>query len=240
MEKNTPEPTALSIDAIHYRLMEIIQDYPVGKVLDFPAGTGRLSGWLKEKGHDVTACDIKIHQYSAVKNMVGDLNNKFPFRDNTFDYAFCIEGPEHAENLYHTFREFFRVLKPNGKFILSIPNYSNIECRLKQLWYGVLEPINTGEDFLKLKDTTGHCHVNRPPYALLRMALEAAQFSIVKTTFDKKKKKQILFYPLYLIIKIVTLIKGEQGEKKYWLKSANHRNVLMGGNTLILICKKLV
>jgi SAM-dependent methyltransferase len=167
------------------------------------------------------------------------LNDQFPFEDGIFDYAFCIEGPEHAENLYHIFREFYRVLKPNCHLILSIPNYSNIECRFKQFWYGVLEPINTKEDFERLEGRKVCCHVNRPPYALLRMALEAAKFSIVETTFDQEKKSQKYLYPLYLLIKLVTFIKGEKGDKKYWHRSANQKNVLMGGNTLILVCQKL-
>jgi len=57
----------------------------------------------------------------------------------------------------------------------------------------VLEPISTKEDFERLEDITGHCDVNRPPYALLRMALEAAKFSIVETTFDKEKKVKDIF-----------------------------------------------
>ena len=188
---NVPELKAMSIDAIHYKIMDIMKKYPVGKALDFPSGWGRLSYWLKEKGYDVTSCDIQGHPDSPVEHVFGDLNVRFPFENEIFDYAFCIDGPEHAENLYHTFREFNRVLKPNAYLILSIPNYSNIENRFKQFLYGVLEPINTREDFEVLKDTTGHCHVNRPPYALLRMALEAAKFSIVKTTYDQKKKNQI-------------------------------------------------
>lgn len=240
-QQEIDEPHADSIDEIHYKVMELIKDYRCGKALDFPSGHGRLSYWLLEKGHDVISCDIAIEKNSnsPIKHTFANLNDKFPFDDNIFDYAFCIDGPEHAENLYHTFREFYRVLKPNGLFIASIPNHSNIESRFKYLWYGVLEPITTKDDFVNhSKDGTGCFHINRPSYALLRMALEAAKFSIIETTYDKKKKGQKFFYPLYLMIKLITKLKGEKGARKYWLKSSNHRNVLMGGNTIILICKK--
>lgn len=231
---------ANSIDEIHYKVMALIKDYPIGKVLDFPSGFGRLSYWLREKGHEVTSCDIAIEEYSEspIKHKLANLNDYFPFDDNKFDYAFCVDGPEHAENLYHTFREFYRVLKPKGLFVVSIPNYSNIESRLKQFWYGVLEPITTKEDFSTSQYGTGHFHINRPTFALLRMSLEAAKFSIIRILYDKEKNNQKYFYPFYLMIRLVTKIKGEKGDKKYWLKSANSRNVLMGGNTLILICKK--
>jgi hypothetical protein len=38
MNQNFPEPKAWSIDAIHYKIIEIMKKYPVGKVLDFPSG----------------------------------------------------------------------------------------------------------------------------------------------------------------------------------------------------------
>jgi ubiquinone/menaquinone biosynthesis C-methylase UbiE len=237
--KEPMELKANSIDAIHYKIMEMMHDRPPGKVLDFPSGWGRLSYWLKEKGFNVVSCDIQAYPDSPICHVWGDLNSTFPFDNQTFDYAFCIDGPEHAENLYHVFREFYRILKPNGQLILSIPNYSNIESRVKQFFYGVLEPIHHREDFAKLEGTTtGHLHVNRPPYALLRMAIEAAKFDIVQTTFDKEKRLQKYLYPLYWLIKLVTVVKGEKGDKKYGLRSSNQKNVLMGGNTLILICKK--
>jgi SAM-dependent methyltransferase len=234
------ELQANSINEIHYKVMEIIKDYPKGKALDFPSGYGRLSCWLQKKGHHVISCDISPESYKndIIHHSQADMNKEFPFDNNTFDYAFCIEGPEHSENLYHTFREFFRVLKPNGTFISSIPNYSNIESRFKQFLYGVLEPVATKEDFEKAAKGTGCFHINRPSYAMLKMALEAAGFKVSGVFYDKGKTCQIFFYPLYLLIKLVTLLKGKRGNKKYWLKDSNSRNVLMGGNTLIVVSKK--
>lgn len=240
MATSQAELQANSLDVIHYKIMALINNLPPGKALDFPSGFGRLSYWLREKGYEVTSCDIGTEEYkkSPIKHVRANLNGEFPFVDNLFDYAFCIDGPEHAENLYHAFREFYRVLKPNGLLFVSIPNFSSLESRLKQLLYGVLEPVVTKDQFKQSKYGTGFFHINRPPYAMLRMALEAAQFAIIETTYDKEKKAQKFLYPLYLIIKLITLLKGRKGDKKYWLKSSNQKNVLMGGNTLILVCKK--
>ncbi|KAF0154043.1 MAG: type 11 methyltransferase [Syntrophaceae bacterium] len=131
MNQNNTNLIANSIDAIHHKIMVIMEKYPIGKVLDFPSGWGRLSYWLKERGFDVVSCDIQDYPDSPIKHVFGDLNKIFPFDDHTFDYAFCIDGPEHSENLYHIFREFYRVLKPNGHLILSIPNYSNLDEPVK-------------------------------------------------------------------------------------------------------------
>jgi len=231
---------ANSIDEIHYKIMEIVNDFPSGQVLDFPSGFGRLSYWLQQKGHHVVACDIAPDSYqnSPVTHTQADLNKEFPFEDETFDYAFCIDGPEHSENLYHTFREFFRVLKSYGTFIISMPNHSNIESRFKHLLYGVCEPVTSKKEFNKSSVGTGHFHINRPSYALLRMALEAAAFNIIDVTYDKEKTNQKFFTPIYVLIKLITKIAGDKGNQKYWLKDANSKNVLMGGNTIIVISRK--
>ncbi len=118
------EVHANSIDAIHYKILEVIKDFPIGTVLDFPSGHGRLSHWLSNRGYNVTSCDIAVEDYtdSPVQHVYADLNKEFPFEDNKFDYCFCVDGPEHSENLYHVFREFYRVIKQGGLFIVSMPN----------------------------------------------------------------------------------------------------------------------
>lgn len=70
------------------------------------------------------------------------------------------------------------------------------------------------------------------------MALEAAGFSVKSVTFDAEKKGQKLLMPLYYLIKLITLVKGDKGQEKYWLKDNNHRNVCMGGNSIIMISQK--
>lgn len=110
-----------SLEEIHYKIVAAMKQLPRGKVLDFPAGTGRLSWMLYNEGFQVEASDIDTKGFLNPEIPIsrGDLDGRFPFDDGTFDYACCIEGPEHVENLYHTFREFSRVLKMNGLFTMS-------------------------------------------------------------------------------------------------------------------------
>jgi len=234
------EPQAISRDAIHRTLMRLTSDLPPGKVLDFPSGHGRLTFWLRQHGHDVTACDINAGVYpdSGIGIKPADLNKEFPFQDDCFDYAFCVEGPEHAENLYHTFREFHRVLRAGGTLILSLPSFSNLESRLHYLLHGVMEPVITGQQLLARGGATGAYHINRPSYAMLRMALEFAGFRITKVTYDRAKPRQMLLLPLYGIIKALTAMRGQKGQTKFWLRDSNSWNVLLGGNTQIVFCEK--
>jgi len=226
-----------SLEEIHPKIVEIMKKMPKGKVLDFPAGTGKLSWMLYNEGFDVTAADIIIEGFlnPEIPIFKADLDGKMPFADCSFDYAFCIEGPEHVENIYHTFREFSRVLKKGGLFTMSYPNYSNIESRMRNIFYGILEPVEPYND----KDQKNNGHISRPPYALLKMALNHAGLEIETITSEKKKYNQLLLLPISLIIFLVTKIKGEGGKRKYWLDESNSWKVLMGGNSLIISARKI-
>ncbi|MFA6322979.1 MAG: methyltransferase domain-containing protein [Candidatus Buchananbacteria bacterium] len=97
-------------------------------VLDAGAGTGNLSVKLVEKGAKVTALDsiqegldmIKIKN-SDIKIVKNDLSEPLPFSDNYFDkivlnnVAYTL-SPERRKLI---FDEFFRILKPKGKIVVS-------------------------------------------------------------------------------------------------------------------------
>jgi len=226
-----------SLKEIHFKILEVMKNRKRGKVLDFPAGTGRLSWMLHNEGFPVTAADIDTSCFNnpEISIFKGDMDRKFPFDNESFDYAFCIDGPEHAENMYHTFREFSRVLKTDGLFTMSYPNYSNIESRLRNIFYGVLEPV---EPYME-KDAKNNKHINRPCFALLKMALQYAGLEIETITSEKIKYNQLFLAPVALIISIFTMIKGEKGRKKYWLNESNAWKILMGGNGLIITARKI-
>ena len=214
-----PIATSDQFNKTHFKLAEKMKNKSKGKVLDFPAGTGRLSWILHNKGFDVTAADIFIDRFHnpEIPIFKADMDSRFPFDDGSFDYAFCIDGPGHAENIYHSFLEFSRVLKKGSLFTLSCINYSNIESRLRNVFYGVLEPVEPYAE----KERKYNGHINRPPYALLKMALQYAGLEIETIHSDKILYKQLLLVPVALIISIFTLIKGEKGKKKYWLDESN-------------------
>ena len=226
-----------SLEEIHPKIVEMMKKMPKGKVLDFPAGKGRLSWMLYNEGFDLTGADIDIDLFRnpEIPIVKADMDGRFPFDDGSFDYAFCIDGPEHMENMYHSFREFSRVLKKGGLFTMSYPNYSNIESRLRNIFYGVLEPVEPYVEGM----SKNNGHINRPVYALLKMALQYAGLEIETIQSEKIKYNQLLLAPVALIISIFTLIKGEKGKKKYWLNETNSWKILMGGNGLIISARKV-
>lgn len=242
--ENTPRQgrkfDVASYEEEHFKAIEFIDNLKPGRMLDLPSGSGRLSWLLSEKGHDVVAGDIKPHIFKnpEIPIVQMDLQGDFPFKDNTFEGVFCIEGPEHIENMYHAFREFARVLKPDGRIIVSLPNYSNIEARLRVLFYGIVEPVtsrgNLESGSIESRELP---HVNRPLYPILKMALDFAGFSVEKMETVNPKKRQFILFPFYLAIALFTMIKGEKGDKKYWLRDSNSFDILMGGNALMVMAK---
>lgn len=188
---------------IHPIVATMVCEYPIGTVLDFPAGAGGLAWRLHNNGFEVTSADKVVNNFLNPELPVieADLNGRFPFPDDSFDYACFIEGPEHVENVYHCFREFFRVLKPGGALFLSIPNYSNLQNRLKDLIYGASEPVVDWETLQREYDENNRymIHINRLHYPMVRMALEFAGFHVCALRKDKTKRKQQLLWRLFVI-----------------------------------------
>jgi SAM-dependent methyltransferase len=192
------EPTPLARREIHEKILEIIGKEQRGRVLDVPAGTGALSLKLKEMGFDVYCCDINEDHFE-IKGLPfkkGDMNKRFPYDGESFDYIVCLEGIEHTENPFNAIREFGRLLRTEGKLILSFPNYLNIEKRIKFLITGSLtRPTNplpfVGGSTLDL----AMLHLSPITYTTLKFFLrfKDSLFWILKS-IEKRKNKS--FYIL--------------------------------------------
>ena len=104
-------------------------------VVDLPAGTGITSKTLKDTGAQVSAFDLfpEFFKTNGLSCSYADIMDKIPLENNKADWIICQEGIEHFENQFQALKEFNRVLKPNGKLIVTTPNYSNLRSKFSYL-----------------------------------------------------------------------------------------------------------
>ncbi|OGP94744.1 MAG: hypothetical protein A2157_05615 [Deltaproteobacteria bacterium RBG_16_47_11] len=231
----------LSRDEIHDKVIEMIENEPRGKALDVPAGTGILADRLRKIGFDVSCCDIDVSYFSApdLSLDVGDLNQSLPYSSTSFDLITCIEGVEHLENPFNAVREFYRLLKPGGKVILSLPNYLNIERRLRFLITGLFSKIPSPK---KLgRDRFEHLwmlHLTPLTFPILKLMMEHSGFKILRIDKDKEKKRMKWLLPIVWVIRGYCFFWSKEKKEDYHLKDTLSYPLIMGGNTLIMVGEK--
>jgi SAM-dependent methyltransferase len=61
--------------------------------------------------------------FKRFDNLTAQMDATFlGFKDNIFDKILCFETLEHCDSPFHVLKEFKRVLKSNGKILVSLPN----------------------------------------------------------------------------------------------------------------------
>lgn len=108
---------------------------PGAHVLEFGAGTGSLIRLLRESGFDgsITGADILPRPElpgPAIPWIEGDLNEPLPAADASFDAIISTEVIEHLENPRAVFREFRRLLRPDGALLVTTPNQESLRSLL--------------------------------------------------------------------------------------------------------------
>ncbi|MBL8822090.1 MAG: class I SAM-dependent methyltransferase [Planctomycetia bacterium] len=97
-------------------------------ILDLGCGTGRHAIWLAQAGACVTAVDFSEGMLAEARKKTGaekihfivhDVHQKLPLEDAIIDLIISGLVLEHVCNLPEFFAEVCRVLKPDGRAILS-------------------------------------------------------------------------------------------------------------------------
>lgn len=225
-------------------LEEAGQAKPGARALDMPAGAGRLSDALRNLGYDVTSADINDERPDFV---AADLNQRLPFDDETFDLVTCLEGIEHT--LYPTMliQELARILKPDGKLIITTPNILNIFSRLQFFLSGTFYLFHPAVTRIAPPQASlDRGHISPVSYHVLRYHTECHGLKFENLRTDRyKKKAMFIFVPL---IKLIGVIFGPSHFKDHPLRpdtQANRRamkdtyslNILMG-RTLVFVARK--
>ena len=98
------------------------------RVLDAGCGEGVLVSEYANR-LEITGVDAN---YSSDRVTEGSVT-ALPFGDATFDRALCLDVLEHLsfEDQPRAFAELYRVLRPSGELLVSVPNLAHLQSRVQ-------------------------------------------------------------------------------------------------------------
>jgi SAM-dependent methyltransferase len=123
------------------------------KVLDAACGPGLYTEELLRRGADVTALDVSERMVALTRQRVGtratvmvaDLNLALPFPDQSFDLIVAPLVIHYLSDRAATFREFFRVLRPGGRAVVSTQHPTTDWLRKGGSYFEIREETDTWE-----------------------------------------------------------------------------------------------
>lgn len=225
---------------IHEVVLNWFSTQKRGRVLDVPAGYGHLSISLKDMGFDVVCGEIQpeIFRAKGLECAYVDLNKGIEAADSSFDYVCCVEGLEHTTDPYRAVAELSRVLKPGGVGVFSIPNYCNIESRLRYLFRGYLARPKTMHDYRQKASKLVDFHNCPLTITLVDFIFSINGLKIDRIMRDRVKRKQCLLIPLVAVIRLAAKLSSARAKKRDRYDLTLRNEVILGGNSLIFITRK--
>jgi SAM-dependent methyltransferase len=230
--------------AVFTRVITLTRSRPGCSVLEAPCGEGMLSLALQEKGINLSAVDIDesagTHLGAAFQKT--DLNTKLPFPDRTFDIVVSVEGIEHLENPHSFLRELNRVLKDDGRLILTTPNIVSLRSRVRFLGSGFFH-----RDSMPLNETKRHGlhHIGLRSFPQLRYDLHTLGFHIDEVAATHTKPVSYLyamFIPWMFLYTLIAFRKEKdriQKKRNREILRTLYSGALMFGENLLLVARKV-
>ena len=185
---------------------------PSGRILEVGVTPGHMTAVLPLMGYDMYGididperCDEKLVEIGKIKKCDIESEN-IPFEDNAFDVVLLCEVLEHLRmNPLVMIREIKRVLKPLGMLIMTTPNRTKLESRIKMLFgdsdiespYGVFERV----------EKHGHAgHIRLYTFTEIDEMLSKEGLTDNKVVYFDYKKKVFAGRDQYGIYRKLTLI----------------------------------
>lgn len=222
-------------------------------VIDLPAGEGLTSKWLYEAGAKVYPFDLfpQFFKFNQLQCQACDLSEKIPLQDSFADVIISQEGIEHIPNQLNAFAEFSRVLKMNGRLILTSPNGSSLTSKISRLLnesekYGRILPANLVDSIWfnsEQSDKMYFGHLFIPTVTELRVFARIMGLDLQKIYFSELKISNlfwfILLYPFILIFQLKNYLRNSRKNpgaaaeyKKVFLLSI-HPAALLDGSLVL-------
>jgi SAM-dependent methyltransferase len=137
-------------------------------ILEVASGSGGPALYLAKKyqcritGMDINEEGIKTANQSVAsanipnaKFQLGNVNERLPFADETFDAVMCMDSANHFPDRLAVLREWYRVLKPGRRILFTDPvvitgPVSNEELAARSnIGFFVFMPLETTQNFIR-------------------------------------------------------------------------------------------
>ena len=159
------------------------------RVLDLGCGTGVISRdlaeWANPVSLDMSELALAFSKKRGLKELVQARGEHLPVRTDSIDAILALDIFEHIEDDRAAFREAYRVLKPGGVLVLSVPAF-------KALW---------GPHDIALM------HFRRYTRPLMRSRLKQVGFAIKQLSYSV-----FFLFPVVVAVRIIE--KRRTGEAK--------------------------
>lgn len=235
-----PEPSPITRNSHHEKVLEILSCMPRGLVLDVPCGHGSLTQKLLEKGFEVECADIDPALFRLDNRLIKfcNLNESVPFDKERFDIVTCVAGIHRIYKPAVAVREFRRVLKKEGMLLISFPNYAHLRRRLKFLLRGYLSRGIEQGSFLQTIEDEESRYRGILLFPQIKRILEGSGFLIDRVETDRHVKRMWLYFLLIGIIQLSSCFASKKKKAAFSLAEINSGRILLGGNNLILLARK--
>jgi SAM-dependent methyltransferase len=120
-------------------LLKDITGLKHGVLLDVGAGTGAFAHTMQQAGWNVTGLEpdetARANALNNYKLQLGELNHLHKLNADTFDAITLWHVLEHVHDLHGYLEKFFEILKPAGRLVIAVPNFTCYDAGFyKQYW----------------------------------------------------------------------------------------------------------
>jgi 2-polyprenyl-3-methyl-5-hydroxy-6-metoxy-1,4-benzoquinol methylase len=110
-----------------------------GQLLEVGAGTGAFAHAMTKKGWNVSALEpdaaSRARAFTNYNIQIDPIESLFNLEQNKFDVITLWHVLEHVHDLDGYLLAFNKLLKPNGRLIIAVPNYTSYDAQFyKKYW----------------------------------------------------------------------------------------------------------
>lgn len=127
--------------------IETVAALPLGRVLDVGSGASKELVRLANMGWEAWAVDPSAHMLGmsqmthdeagdetmASIKLVRSIGEQLPFADASFDVVYCQAALDHFADRNAFMAEAARIVKPDGRVVISLNNFEGIACKLGRI-----------------------------------------------------------------------------------------------------------